>query len=162
MHQRLAAALTFAACLWVAILVATPHALTTGSFAGPAATVYASASRICHQRPERSFHAAGIKLPVCARCFGLYAAGALGALLAWGSGRIPGPRSRLLLIVSAVPTAATWLLEVVGLAAFSNLSRALAALPLGVVAGWVFVQMLRYDFLLHGQIDHSGSRVRSC
>ena len=27
---------------------------------------------ICHQRPERSFHSAGVPLPVCARCTGLH------------------------------------------------------------------------------------------
>ena len=35
-------------------------------------------SRICHQRPERSFAIAGIQMPVCARCSGLYVSGALG------------------------------------------------------------------------------------
>ena len=35
--------------------------------------VYQLGSLICHQRPERSFHLAGVQMPVCARCFGLYA-----------------------------------------------------------------------------------------
>lgn len=33
----------------------------------------------------------------------------------------------------------------------SNALRALAALPLGGVAGWLFVQMLRYDSRLDGE-----------
>lgn len=162
MHQRSAVVLTIAALLWTALLVAAPVALSGDGLAVPAATVYAASSRICHQRPERSFHLAGVQLPVCARCFGLYAAGALGSLIAWTSGRAPGRRTRLVLMASAVPTAATWLMEVAGVLAFSNVSRALAALPVGAVVGWVFVQMLRYDSLLDGEIDHRGSRVGSC
>ena len=49
-----------------------------------------------------------------------------------------------------MPTAVTWAAEFAGLAAFSNLTRAAAALPLGGVAGWLFVQMLRYDSHLDG------------
>ena len=143
------------------MLVATPLALTRDALAVPALTVYAASSRICHQRPERSFHIAGFKLPVCARCFGLYAAAALGSVIAWRSGRAPDRRARLALLVSAIPTAATWLLEFAGLAAFSNLTRAVAALPVGAVTGWLLVQMLRYDSFLNGEIDHRGSRVRS-
>jgi uncharacterized membrane protein len=130
--------------------------------AAPAAAVYAGSSRICHQRPERSFHLAGMQLPVCARCFGLYLSGAIGALLAWGSRERPGHRARTVLAWAAAPTLLTWGTEVAGLASFSNLVRAVAALPLGLVAGWLFVQMLRYDSRLDGdQIDDRGPRTHS-
>jgi uncharacterized membrane protein len=163
MHERFAAALTIGAIAWLAVLLAAPAAVTSGSFTGPAAAVYVASSRICHQRPERSFHVAGVQLPVCARCFGLYAAGAFGVLLAWAAGGRPGSRARLVLAASAVPTAATWLLEAAGFSIFSNATRAVAALPLGAAAGWLFVQLLRYDAVLNGhEIDHRGSRVRSC
>jgi uncharacterized membrane protein len=99
-------------------------------------------------------------LPVCARCFGLYIAGAAGALLAWGSRVRPGERTRIVLALAAAPTVLTWTAEVMGLATFSNATRALAALPLGVVAGWVFVQMLRYDSQLNGhQVNDGRPRV---
>lgn len=35
----------------------------------------------CHQNPERSLHLAGMTLPLCARCFGLYAGFGLAGLL---------------------------------------------------------------------------------
>ena len=35
----------------------------------------------CHQNPERSLHLAGITLPLCARCFGLYAGFGLAGIL---------------------------------------------------------------------------------
>ena len=45
---------------------------------------YAAGSIVCHQIPERSFHIAGVQLPVCARCTGLYAGALAGvAWLAW-------------------------------------------------------------------------------
>src|SRR5215212_1094286 len=109
---------------------------------GPSALVYAAASRICHQRTERSFAVAGVQMPVCARCSGLYLSGAVGALIAWlGRGRGIGSSIRSMLLVAALPTAITFSLEFLGIIPFSNTARAVAALPLGAVAGWSFVQM---------------------
>lgn len=143
-------------------LVGAPIALSRPSLTLPATLVYDVSSRICHQRPERSFHLAGVQVPVCARCFGLYASSALGALIAWGSRRrLRTTTSRPALALAALPTALTWSLEAAGLVAFSNASRAAAALPLGVVVGWVVVQMVRYDFLLNGhEIYDRGPSVR--
>ncbi len=56
----------------------------------------------------------------------------------------------MLLLAAAAPTAITFLLDVTGVMRFSNVARAVAALPLGAVAGWLFVQMLRYDSRLDG------------
>ena len=144
------------------MLVGAPLGLLRDVTALPASMVYAASSRICHQLPDRSFELVDVYLPVCARCFGLYASGTLGALLAWTPFRMRRTQSRSLLLIAAVPTGVTWTLEVAGLAHFSNVARALAAVPLGAAAGWVFVQMLRYDFVLNGQIDHRGSRVGRC
>ena len=160
MHQRTALALTIAAFLWTLTLLAAPVALKTPAFGVPAAAIYAASSRICHQRPERSFHVGGVQLPVCGRCFGLYLSGALGAMAAWTSRRRPGGATRTALMVAAIPTAVTWSAEMAGLAGFSNVTRALAATPLGAAGGWVFVQMLRYDFSLDGhEIHDSRSHV---
>jgi len=158
---RAAFLLTLAAHAWTATLLAAPMALAHPVLAAPAAIVYAGSARVCHQMPERSFHLEGTQLPVCGRCFGLYAAGALGAALAWSSRRRVSARTRGWLAAAAAPTAVTWSAEVAGLAEFSNVIRAVAALPLGVAGGWVFVQLLRYDSRLDGdQIHHSRSHVR--
>lgn len=146
MNRTLAAALTAAAFLWALILVSAPTALRSPLFATPAAGMYAASARICHQRVERSFHHAGIQLPVCARCTGIYLSAAAGALGVWLFAR---PRravsARVALLIAALPTAVTWMLEHVGGVPFSNLTRAVAAIPLGAVAGWLFVGLLRYD-----------------
>jgi hypothetical protein len=79
----LAAALTVVAVLWAAAIVAAPFAASHGRLVWMPVAAYQIGALICHQRPERSFHVAGTQMPVCARCFGLYAAGAAGVLIAW-------------------------------------------------------------------------------
>ncbi len=143
------------------MVLAGPWALGSESLSSAAAYLYAAASRICHQLTDRSFAYAGMQLPVCARCFGLYLSSAVGATLAWFTAPQLTPWGRVALLVSAIPTGVTWALEFAGLAGFSNVTRALAALPLGGVAGWVIVQMLRYDAESHGrEIHHSRTPAR--
>jgi uncharacterized membrane protein len=148
----LAAALTGAALVWAVIIVAAPAAVHARAFVTPAAVIYAAASRICHQQSERSFRVSGVQLPVCARCAGLYLSAAAGALAVWLLRR-PRPRvsARQVLLIAALPTAITWILEHMAGVPFSNTSRALAALPLGASAGWLLVGMLRYDSRLDGE-----------
>jgi len=147
----MAALLTAAAAIWAVIILIAPVALHRPSTAGAGTLVYAAASRICHQRTERSFAIGGVQMPVCARCSGLYLAGAAGALIVWFR-RVPRSilHTRTLLLVAALPTAATFALELLGIMPFSNTARALAAIPLGASAGWVFVGMLRYDARFDG------------
>ena len=117
--------------------------------------LYAAASRICHQRPERSFHTAGVKWPVCGRCSGLYLAAPLGALAAASLGR---RRRRLvtkraggwriqnvnavLVALASLPTAVTIVAEWTGLLPVSTLARALAALSLGAAIAFVIVRVV--------------------
>jgi uncharacterized membrane protein len=145
--RLLALVLTGLALVWLAILIGAPAGLSSGrpGAALSAAVAYQAAGRVCHQRPERSFRVGGIQQPVCARCFGLYASGALGALLGWmaGRGTRADRRERWVLAACGAPTAVTWSLEFARLAAFSNTTRAMAALPLGLAAGYIFVKGLR-------------------
>jgi uncharacterized membrane protein len=153
----LAGILTLGAVFWTALIVVAPRALAgdTPGVNRAAAVVYQSAGLICHQRAERSFHMAGVQLPVCARCTGLYVSGALGALVAWFAARRPRAtrRTRAWLLWAAVPTALTVALELAGLLHTSNMLRALSALPLGASAGWIFIQSLR--------AEAAGRQVRS-
>jgi uncharacterized membrane protein len=139
------AALASAALLW-AVLVLTAPSLGRVPHTVPlhvAAGTYLVGAAVCHQRPERSFHVAGVRLPVCGRCTGLYLSGALGVLagLAWaGLRRARGTREpavdwRGWLLAAAVPTVATLAGEWAGWWVPSNAARAIAAVPLGAVAG---------------------------
>jgi len=142
-------ALTLGALLWSAVLLAAPYGLTSTnrSVVSVAAAVYSAAGIICHQRDARSFHLAGLPLPVCARCAGLYFSGTIGALVAWlvSAGPVAPSRTRRVLLLASIPTALSVAIEVAGLASPSNLIRALCAVPLGVSAAWIFVQSLRSE-----------------
>ena len=99
---------------------------------------------ICHQRPERSFFVGGVQLPVCARCTGLYVGAAVAAPAALVAATAAGVgRARWVLAAAALPTAITWTVEIAGLAHFSNVTRFIAALPLGLVAAWLVLGELR-------------------
>jgi hypothetical protein len=50
-----------------------------------------------------------------------------------------------LLLLAALPTALSVVLEFAGLVHPSNLVRAACAVPLGAAAGWIFVQSLLAD-----------------
>ncbi len=147
MPRSTALFLTAGAVVWVAIIVVAPLALAHGYTLFPA-LVYEAGGPICHQRPERSFHLAGVQLPVCARCFGLYASGAVGAVAASVAGVPPARRSEdrnaaTALALAASPTAFTVATEWIGILHPGGVARAIAALPLGIAAGWLFVRALR-------------------
>ena len=130
-----------AAAGWVALLMSAP--ILPGSIS---AVLYGLGSFICHQIPERSFHIAGFQLPVCARCLGLYAGGACGiACRGWlveAVRALAAPTTRWLAGVAAMPTAFTLLLEWAGVWDPSNVTRAIAGVPLGAVAGLVVMSAL--------------------
>jgi uncharacterized membrane protein len=140
----LAAALTAVAVLWAAVAVAAPLAASSGRFAWLSLAAYQIGALICHQRPDRSFHLAALQMPVCARCFGLYAAGALGLALAWAVRPAWTPSAvRVVLAVSALPIALSVALESIGAIATTNVVRAATGLPLGLAGGLVIVTALQ-------------------
>ena len=141
----MAAALTGAALLWSGAILFTPLPASARHTPVVAALVRGVGALVCHQQPQRSFHVHGRPLPVCARCTALYLSGAIGAVAGWfGLARIPR-RIRTILLVSALPTAATVVLEMGVMMDPGNAGRALAGLPLGGAAGWLFVRMLREE-----------------
>lgn len=142
MARRVALLAVVAAVVWVAALIATPFMPPVLS-----AAMYAFGSLICHQIPERSFHLQSFQLPVCARCFGIYAGAAAAAAIAvmpLGAGR-PRAASRVVFLLAAVPTAVTLALEWGGIWAPSNLTRAIAGAPLGFAVAYAVVRALHYD-----------------
>ena len=140
--------LVIASLLWPTVLASAAATRVAHDAPGFSAMVYVAASRICHQRPERSFHTAGVQWPVCGRCSGLYFAAPVGALLAAGTvrRRVPTVRVRPArhlvwwLAVASVPTILTVLLEWSGLVPISNLARLLAAVPLGAAIAFTLVR----------------------
>jgi uncharacterized membrane protein len=103
--------------------------------------MYAIGAVVCHQIPDRSFHLAGVQLPVCARCLGIYAGAAAAAAIhvlgvfaadsaRW---RTLSPRAaRRVFLVTALPTISTVALEWAGLWRGSNIVRAIAGGVVGI------------------------------
>ena len=155
-------ATVFMTTLWPVALLGAPVVVTRDAPRTPvvfaATLVYVVGAVVCHQLPDRSFAWAGVQLPVCARCTGLYAAAPFGlfAGLLVGASRHRRLRSnpprpgrwgstRLTLILAAVPTAVTVGVELAGLAHAPDVLRAIASAPLGfAVAGLV-------GFVLRGE-----------
>jgi len=133
-------ALVIGSILWPLLLASAAWARIEHSSSGWPSLVYLAASRVCHQRPERSFHTAGVKWPVCGRCSGLYLAAPAGALL----GAVVLARRRYsavrLLVIAAIPTAITVALEWPHLAEVTNVQRFVTALPLGAAIAYVLVR----------------------
>jgi uncharacterized membrane protein len=149
MRTARAAALPLAALLWLAIILATPLAAASSSARHGIFVVYRAAALICHQKAERSFVIAGSQMPVCGRCFGLYAAGAVGAVAALLVGRraAADPQRRVIgLGIAALPIGLSVGLEMLGLAEGTTAIRFASALPLGVVAGWLMEQVLLDEY----------------
>ncbi len=146
--------LVAAAIVWPLLLGSAVWARHDGREPLWTSVVYVVGSKICHQRPERSFHTGGVQWPVCARCAGLYASAPFGAVIALLATRRsrrgnassgPGtaePRSAWTIItIASIPTAITLFVEWPGLLTTSNLVRAMTALPLGAAIAFLIVRV---------------------
>ena len=154
--------LTAGAIGWAALIVLAPVWDAAPGEAGHtgrktlAVLVRMAGAQVCHQRPERSFHVHGRPLAVCGRCTGLYVSAALGLLAAsarrrraplpsanapaWWPSRLDARAAWL--AVAALPTMVTWSMEVAAGWNPGTPLRALAALPLGLTAGWLLGRAL--------------------
>ena len=112
--------------------------------------LYAVGSLICHQLPDRSFHFGGFQLPVCARCLGIYAGAAcgaiIGAVLSSSRGaphlRHTAKASRWLVALAGLPTVISVAVEASGLWRTTNEIRFTAGFPLGLAAAFVVMSVL--------------------
>jgi hypothetical protein len=140
--------------LWNAVLFAAPCAIGDDEHPTVQAAslgVYWAGRFVCHQRPERSFHACGVPVPVCARCQGLYFGALVGAPLALAffsggvgtSGRLGGLSPKAALVLAGVPTLVALTLEWTGVVAVPAVGRAACAVPLGAAVGWVVAAAVR-------------------
>lgn len=123
-----------------ALIVGAPL-LKAGGLQAASEVAYGAFALACHQLDERSFHLAGFKLAVCARCFGLYA-GALAGALAYPLTRPLVRRdlpARGWLVAAAVPTSVDFALGFFRVWENTHASRFLTASLLGVVVAFYFV-----------------------
>lgn len=112
--------------------------LTSHLALGFALAVYGAGAVLCHQVPERSFFIWAAKMPVCARCTGIYlGAAGLAALAPVVTRARPALSSaRTVLVLSAVPTAVTLMAEWSTGVMPPGWVRALAGAPMGAAVAW--------------------------
>ena len=141
MRAALAVLVAATAAGWAGWLATAPAVASAGS-ARPAvwaaAVTYRAGAVICHQQDARSLHVRGVRMPVCARCFGLYAGAAAGAFVAaawvFGARRpvtLPLARWRLAALACGLPTLGAWAAEHLAGVVVPGAARALLAVPLG-------------------------------
>ncbi len=93
-------------------------------------------SMLCHQDPARSYHIAGVCLPVCTRCTGLY----IGFLVAWTLWRLvprerrDRPVSNLVLFAGIAPLCMDGLLNLSAIINSPDHFRFMTGLVFGAVA----------------------------
>jgi uncharacterized membrane protein len=105
-----------------------------------ATIIYGAFSKICHQKPERSFFVLGSPLAVCSRCTGLYVGFTL-TLVAYPllrSLRTTTAPDRKWLFLAAVPMALDVAVDVLGIWHNTHSSRVISGLVLGA-AGVFYV-----------------------
>lgn len=112
--------------------------------------IYAASHLVCHQIPARTFHVVAGPLAVCARCLGLYLGAVAGGILALALRDRMTVRNaataRWLVAGAAVPTFLTFAGEWLGQWPIGNITRFVAALPLGAVAAWLVARALEVDW----------------
>jgi uncharacterized membrane protein len=128
---------------WIVLIVSAPLA-KANDFAGLANSLYAVFGFVCHQIPERSFHAGEFPFAVCTRCFGFY----FGFL--FGLGVYPffrtlddiEPFPRFWLFLAIVPLGLDWSLTFFGIWENTHVSRSLTGLILGFACAFFIVPAL--------------------
>ncbi len=165
-RRWIGAAFTAVTLAWLLLILLVPAALardTRGrAVTAVSAGTYLIAGFVCHQRPDRSFHPAGVQMPVCARCAGLYLGAGVGVLAAGvrrrkGAGSGPGRTAgstgigqapawlRRAVLAAAVPTGISFVAEMAGWIPSIGELRAAAGVPLGMAVTWVASLVIRGD-----------------
>jgi uncharacterized membrane protein len=151
--------LSYAVFLLVAViffsLTVAPSYLSSAGYVGMSSFAFMVFAPFCHQLPERSFYAAGWQMPVCARCFGIYAGILLGTLIypfAYG-GKIPRWQ---VILAAAAPLAVDGITQLFLLRESTNLLRLMTGLIFGLIIPYCLIPVL--DDMLSGREIFIGRR----
>ncbi len=127
---------------WCAGIFAAPLLERAGD-PGTSAVVYEFYGRVCHQIDNHSWHIAGAKFGVCARCTSIYVSFTVGTLV-WMliPRRVPARPRRGLLFIAAGLMLLDVVLNTLGVHASSSLTRAITGSALGVVLPWIVLPVL--------------------
>lgn len=138
--------IAFGATIVLVILATLPP------FVGPKARsiLLLAFSGACHQIAERSPHLIGVSLAVCHRCYGLYLALPVAALIFRWAGAWDARLNRLapiLLTLAVVVPGVDWLGDVLGVWTNTPVSRMLTGAVFGLTAGYFLSRALASAFV---------------
>jgi len=158
------AALVGASFVWCLLILAPPFVGLIERHDGFISSfLYRFFSPICHQFDSHSLHLFGMKLAVCARCFGIYAGFFAGTLMApFLAEKLPA-RAVTLWIVAGLPMLIDVLLDLTGIHDSTLGSRLFTGSFFGIIAGLVLTpllleaisQFLNRSSILQGTTDES-------
>ncbi len=110
-------------------------ALCTWAIASGASMQWRLLFRVfCHGMPERSFHFAGVPMPICARCVAIYAGLAVGIVIFRAIPVLTEAAARRVLFIAVLPLAIDGLTQLAGLRESTNFIR----LETGLLTGAAF------------------------
>lgn len=138
--------------LWFAIIILTPYLACSG-YSELADLLYFLFRSTCHQLPSRSFFVFGCKMPVCARCFGIYA-GSLAATLLYPFIYSPDNRRmppKIFLLLALIPIGLDGGLQFITSYESNNILRLLTGLLCG--SALVFYILPAYNDLVYGFLE---------
>lgn len=129
--------------VWTLLIVAAPVAKANG-IPGISAPLYKFFGFICHQLPDRSFHAAGESFAVCSRCFGVYFGILLGFVVypLWRNIEDIEPLPRFWLFLSLIPISIDWSLTFLEIWENTQLSRVVTGAILGFACATFIIPAL--------------------
>jgi len=103
----------------------------------------AAFATMCHRLPERSLVLAGVAMPVCSRCAGVFGGVALGALAAWP--RLSPRRHKLAITAAGAAMLADVVTQDLGLHPLWHATRITTGLLFGYALGAASICALRRD-----------------
>jgi len=132
-----------AVLLWCGMLVVVP--LLSSVETQPqllSHSIYRAYSHICHQYDSRSLHLCGCKLPVCARCSGIYFGFLIGSIGILWARRGWGGRTLRAWGILLVPMLFDVLLNITGVHNSTILTRMLTGLFFGIGAAMILAPLM--------------------
>lgn len=131
------------ALVWIGLIVLAPVA-KANNFTGLASPIYAFFGFLCHQIPERSFHAGEFPFAVCSRCFGFYFGFLIGLVIypLFRSVENVEPFPRFWLFLAMIPMGVDWSLGFFEIWENTHASRSITGAILGFACAFFTVPAL--------------------
>jgi len=133
-RNKLYLIMLFIEAVWLLGIIGAPFLSSVG-LDSLSRSFFASYSRVCHQKAERSIFIFGGQMAVCARCFGIYLGFLVGTIALPMYSKIENVRipDAKLVLLSAIPLAIDGLTQLTGFRESNNELRLLTGFLFGLI-----------------------------